>query len=206
MKTIEPFAASPNDFVAIHKVCFDFIMPIVSDSAWKVLCFIIRKTRGFQKVADDIAYKQIAAGTGIRSSTTIRRALMELQGFVPTRSGNKITGWRKEPKMPVLIVAIKNRDKVKGDMPTTFRLNRGFTIEISPSHTSQKGFPPSPFSVDPPSPEIIDTIDKAINKEITLSSNVSKREKSISFSSIVSDFQTFDEPDEETINWLRQQS
>jgi hypothetical protein len=199
MKTIEPFAASPNDFVAIHKVCFDFIMPIVSDSAWKVLCFIIRKTRGFQKVADDIAYAQIAGGTGISSPNAIRLALMELQGYVPIREKRSIKGWRRDEERPILILAFKNKNADKTNAATTYRLNQGFqiTFENKPIMLSIESSEPIMLSIE--------TIDKAINKE-SISINTLNVSKSISFSSIVSDVESFDEPDEETINWLRQQS
>jgi hypothetical protein len=42
--TIKPFADQGN-FTAIHNYVFDVIMPSLPPNAWKVLCFVIRKTQ-----------------------------------------------------------------------------------------------------------------------------------------------------------------
>lgn len=77
MTTIQPYIDQGN-FTQMHNANFDHIMPLLSGSAWKVLCLIIRKTKGWQKEEDDIAYSQLKAGTGIKSDATISKAIKEL--------------------------------------------------------------------------------------------------------------------------------
>lgn len=56
----------------------DAIMPGLPANAWKVLCFVIRKTRGFNKDQDRLSYSQIEQGTGIGSSATVSTAVKVL--------------------------------------------------------------------------------------------------------------------------------
>jgi phage replication O-like protein O len=87
---IKPFADQGN-FTAIHNYVFDVIMPSLPPNAWKVLCFVIRKTHGWQKRSDHLSYSQIVEGTGIKSPATISAALKELvsRKFVLTTSSDK---------------------------------------------------------------------------------------------------------------------
>jgi hypothetical protein len=70
-------------------------MPRISANAWKVLCFVIRKTWGWEdkdsptgrKEKDQISYSQIREGTGIRSDTTISGALDELIDYEHPQQG-----------------------------------------------------------------------------------------------------------------------
>lgn len=81
---IRPFGAPGSTH--FDNVVLDYIMPRISGNAWKVLSFVIRKTWGWEdkgtrsgrKEADTLAYSQIKEGTGIRTNTTIARALDEL--------------------------------------------------------------------------------------------------------------------------------
>jgi hypothetical protein len=83
-RTIRPFGAPGH--TQFDNNILDYIMPRISASAWKILCFVIRKTWGWEdkdsptgrKERDEIAYSQMREGTGIRSDTTISRALDEL--------------------------------------------------------------------------------------------------------------------------------
>ncbi len=85
-----PFAEQGN-FTQVHNHVFDVIMPIVSPSAFKVLCFVIRKTRGYHKKSDELSYSQILEGTGIASPTTISKAICELvdEGYILQKKGNQ---------------------------------------------------------------------------------------------------------------------
>ena len=74
---VKPFAEQGR-FTQVHNLCFDQIMPRVSGSAWKVLCLIVRHTRGKQKKFDGFPYAGIKSGTGIKSDTTVAAALREL--------------------------------------------------------------------------------------------------------------------------------
>lgn len=77
MTQLQPFSAQCR-FTQVHNYVFDHIMPELSPNAWKILCFIIRKTTGWQKNADYISYSQIRQGTGIASDQTINNNLQPL--------------------------------------------------------------------------------------------------------------------------------
>jgi len=68
----EKFIQIPNEF-------FDELMPVLPASAFKIICFIYRKTRGWNKDIDRISITQIVAGTGIKSDRTVRNALKYLK-------------------------------------------------------------------------------------------------------------------------------
>lgn len=125
-RTIKPFADQGN-YVAMHKICFDHIMPSISGNTWKVLCFIIRKTEGWNKERDQISYSQIKTGTGIKSDTTVRNALVELQGIALSldETGRKI--WERDYTQPDYIIA----ETVAGfKEPTAYRLNLEVEIHV----------------------------------------------------------------------------
>jgi SOS-response transcriptional repressor LexA len=73
----EKFVQIPNDF-------FDELMPILPPAAFKIICLIYRKTRGWHKDIDRISISQIVKGTGIKSDRTVRSALKYLneEGFI----------------------------------------------------------------------------------------------------------------------------
>jgi phage replication O-like protein O len=62
----------------MHNALFDVVMPALSPNGWKVFCFIIRKTIGYQKSSDLVSYSQIIKGCGIVSRSTVSAALKEL--------------------------------------------------------------------------------------------------------------------------------
>lgn len=73
--TVHPFAPPATQFVMVHNYIFDAVMPDLPPNAWKILCFILRKTRGWNKDDDLISYTQIIDGTGITSPATVKRNL-----------------------------------------------------------------------------------------------------------------------------------
>lgn len=78
---IQPFKKDP-DREYIEKLSnhlFDYVMPSVSPTAWMVLCLIIRKTTGWRKESDNLSLGEIKKGTGIKSDTTIIKAVNELE-------------------------------------------------------------------------------------------------------------------------------
>lgn len=79
-KTISPFDTRER-FTKVHNYVIDEMMPTLKPNAFKVLVFIIRKTRGWGKDADCISYSQLRTGTGIASDATLRAALQELEGL-----------------------------------------------------------------------------------------------------------------------------
>lgn len=72
--TIKPFA-NQGHYTAVHDAIPDVIMPRISGNQFKILFFILRKTRGWKKFSDKISVSQIMAGTGIKSEDTVRNCL-----------------------------------------------------------------------------------------------------------------------------------
>ena len=79
-RKVRPFEPQKKGYTIIDNVVFDYILPELTANGWKVLCFIIRKTKGWQKEWDGLSYSQIMKGTGIKSSATISKVLTELMG------------------------------------------------------------------------------------------------------------------------------
>ena len=77
MKTIAPFDPQ-KEFVQVHNYIFDVIMPRLKPNSFKVLMFIIRKTKGWGKDADRLSYSQLREGTGIASDQTLHKAIVDL--------------------------------------------------------------------------------------------------------------------------------
>lgn len=117
-RTIKPFARQGH-FTMIDNYVIDEIMPQVSPNGWKVLCFVMRKTIGWQKDTDNISLSQITEGTGIKNRTTANKAITEL-----------------EEKQYIKV--IRHGDNIT---PNTFRLNTEFTATIEGSTENRP--PPS---------------------------------------------------------------
>lgn len=132
---IKPFARQGH-FTTIDNAVLDIIMPSLSGSSWKILCFIIRKTIGYQKEVDGISYSQIKNGTGIGSYTTIKKSLDDLlnKGIVQQGKTDSQTD------------------------PHYYRLNRDYTCRAT-ENVEQ----PITFSVARPTTESVDT-KESINK------------------------------------------
>jgi len=88
----------------MHNDLLDHIMPTLSGSAWKILCYIVRHTTGFHQASDRISYSQIArgkfsadgvrlldAGAGVKSDSSISKAVKTLveRGYILTTPGEK---------------------------------------------------------------------------------------------------------------------
>lgn len=94
---------------------FDELMTHLSGAKLKVLLYIIRRTFGFKKDADNISISQICNGITLRSGDVF----------------DKGTGLSKQSVVTALkgliekkaIVAIQNNSKEKGHEPTTYSLN-----------------------------------------------------------------------------------
>jgi phage replication O-like protein O len=86
---IQPFA-DDGGYTCFTNYVLDVVMPSLPPNAWKVLCLVIRKTRGWNKEKDRLSYSQIAEGTGIDSDATIRSALKLLieRKFVIANQGS----------------------------------------------------------------------------------------------------------------------
>lgn len=88
---IYPFADPNVKYTMMDNYLFDHIMPIIKPNAWKILCLIIRKTRGWHKAADKISFSQIKALTGISSDETVNNALKQLvgDGYILAKKGGQ---------------------------------------------------------------------------------------------------------------------
>lgn len=109
--------AESGHYTEMHNLAFDLIMPRVSGNAWKVLCLIIRKTKGWGKRSDDLSYDQIQVGTGIRSDTTIAKVLDELKD--KTLFGS-----------PIILVKGNQKTGITSHKANAYALNRNFFIEL----------------------------------------------------------------------------
>ncbi|TXH54717.1 MAG: hypothetical protein E6Q97_10265 [Desulfurellales bacterium] len=78
VEQIKPFAQPDRDYTRLHNVLFDVVMPTMKPNAWKMLCFILRKTNGWNKTEAQLSYNQLRAGTGIQSDATLSATIKEL--------------------------------------------------------------------------------------------------------------------------------
>lgn len=127
---VRPFSGQ-SGFTVFDNVILDYIMPGLSNTAWKVLCYVIRKTIGWHKESDQLSYTRIMAGTGISSRSTISKALTDLEakGFIiVTRSDDQETA-------------------------NSYQLNTALEIEVPDAPSPKNGLPPSPENGLPPSPK-----------------------------------------------------
>jgi len=76
-RIVHPFADQGN-YTSVHNAVFDVMLPALPPNAFKVLCFIIRQTRGWRRERAQLSYTEIARGTGIRSSATLAEAIKAL--------------------------------------------------------------------------------------------------------------------------------
>lgn len=90
--SVKPFSEY-GSYTMFHNSILEIVMPKLSGNEWKVLSFIIRKTKGYQKEEDQISYTQIRKGTGIGSFSTIQDALatLEREGYVIATPGTTKT-------------------------------------------------------------------------------------------------------------------
>ena len=115
-ETVRPFY-NQNGYTELNNYVLDYIMPKLSPNAWKVLCFIIRKTKGWQKEQDQLSFSQIMEGTGIKNRTTVSSAIDDLE------SGN-------------YVYVIHSSDRVTSNtysLNTDLEINLGSTEIVLPS-------------------------------------------------------------------------
>ena len=83
---IRPFAQEPT-FTMFANVILDEVFPTLSYPEWSALTFIIRKTKGYHREEDFIAYSQFIDGSNIKSINTLKDALRGLaeRGIISLR-------------------------------------------------------------------------------------------------------------------------
>lgn len=77
MTDYKPFAMQGH-YTEFANIVLDEIMPKLKGGEWKVLSFIIRKTKGWHKDWDQLSFSQIKKGTGIKHNQTVGRAIAAL--------------------------------------------------------------------------------------------------------------------------------
>lgn len=112
---------------------FDVLLPILSEAELKVLLYIIRRTFGFKKAADNIALSQLVYGITTRDGHQIDHGA----GVSKSSAIRGIKGLLAKG----IIVAGKNRSAARGDEATTYAIR----LRSTPG----SGNPPQP-SVPPP--------------------------------------------------------
>jgi phage replication O-like protein O len=120
-KTIVKPLSGQGYYTVFNNALLDFVMPQVGYAEWKVLCFVVRKTIGWQKESDKLSYSQIMQGTGIKNRTTVSNAC---KGLV--KRGLLIAIHDKK----VLDELDKNGDPKVINQTTNYIVNRAFEIEV----------------------------------------------------------------------------
>jgi len=93
---------------------FDELMPRLSESELKVLLYVVRRTFGFKKSADDISLKQMVEGIRKRDGTQLDN------GTGLSRPG--VTKGVRGLVDKGVLSASRNSSIERGDEPTTYRL------------------------------------------------------------------------------------
>ena len=70
MKTFTPYAEG-SGFTQLDNSLIDYVMPSVNPSDWVIICFVVRKTRGWHKDSDALSLTQMEAGTGLSRPTVV---------------------------------------------------------------------------------------------------------------------------------------
>ena len=111
----EPFLgfASPT-YTTVPDEVFDLLLPRLSEAELKVLLYIIRRTFGWKKRADDISFSQLQHGIQRHDGSALDRGTgMSKNGVARGLKGLLDKG---------VIVAQRNDSRERGHEPTTYAL------------------------------------------------------------------------------------
>ncbi|MBI3654132.1 MAG: hypothetical protein HY231_24130 [Acidobacteria bacterium] len=122
MKTVYPFAEQGN-FTQQHNLTYDVMMRMLSPSAWMILCFILRNTKGFHREKVPLSYTDFLEGTSIKSFSTIKKAIDELLDSETPEN-------RRNP-----FITFQGGDTGKNWKAAEYGLNREFKVEIATTET-----------------------------------------------------------------------
>lgn len=121
---------SPN-YTQVPDLLFDYWLPELSHAELKVLLYIIRRTLGFKKDADNISLKQMVKGITTRDGRVLDRGT----GL----SEKSVTVAVKSLEEKKLIIAERRSDAHRGDLPTTYGLNIRWQREGSETISDGEG-------------------------------------------------------------------
>ncbi len=111
----EPFSGFSNpNYTQVPDELFDVLMPQLSDIELRVLMYIVRRTFGFKKSADNISLKQIVEGIRGKDGMPLDRGA----GVSKPSAVKAVKGLVEKS----VITATRNRSVEKGDEPTTYSL------------------------------------------------------------------------------------
>lgn len=113
--SVKPFSEHGH-YTSVHDAVFDVVMPRCPPNAFKVLLFVLRKTRGWKKEEDVLRYAEIKAGTGIKSDTTLAKEL----------------DWLLKKKLLNAVAKDGSPHEKGGRKAPAYSLNRDFELRITP--------------------------------------------------------------------------
>jgi len=102
---------SPNT-TQVPDELFDVLLPELSDAELRVLLYIIRRTFGFKKEADNISLRQMVEGITTRDGRILDRGV----GVSKATVSRALQGLQAKG----IIVAQRNRSAERGNEPTTY--------------------------------------------------------------------------------------
>lgn len=105
--------SSPNGTLVPDEL-FDVLAPGLSEAELRVCLYIIRRTFGFKKQADDISLRQMVDGIQTRDG----RVLDNGAGVVKSAAARAVKGLVEKG----VVIAVRNRSADKGNEPTTYAL------------------------------------------------------------------------------------
>lgn len=95
---------------------FDVLLPLLTDVEIRVLLYIIRRTYGFKKAADQVSLSQITDGITTREGRV-------LDGGAGVSKGGAIRAIARLEARGILLVQ-RNRSAARGNEPTTYQLRK----------------------------------------------------------------------------------
>jgi len=123
--------SSPT-YTQVPDEVFDQLLPVLKEAEIKVLLYIIRRTFGFKKTADDISFnqflkgittrdgRQLDHGCGVKSSSTLNAALKSLEAKRIIHS-RKLVDHKGAPKTTTYALRFRDQEQVRNPQhPTAF--------------------------------------------------------------------------------------
>lgn len=105
---------APN-YTQVPNELFDQLLPHLNEGELKVLLYIIRRTFGFGRQSDNISLSQMVEGL----VTSDGRRLDSGVGLSKSSVARALQGLTAKE----IILSQRNRDPVRGDLPTSYRLH-----------------------------------------------------------------------------------
>lgn len=132
-------------YTPVPDILFDELVSELSESELKVLLYIMRRTFGFKKNADDISIKQMAEGIVTKDGRRLDRGA----GISQSSAIRGVKGLVEKG----IVVVSRNRTKASGDVASTYELRFSHqTAEATPVSQFDTGGDAPVSQFDRPSP------------------------------------------------------